>query len=285
MRFIALFTLLLITLSSCSFFDNESPEAAYLIIENPSLITTPKEGDPVHQIRDAWVIADGQLVGIFPLPSKVPIIPTGNEMTILISAGIKENADINISAEYPFFVRYEFKETLKPNTEYKINPTYTYDSDTKFDFIENFEGNSQLLNNDLDGDFETQILLSNEDKKSGQKSGLIILNDVHNTVELTTTGYISNDQNARASVYIEFDYKTEEDLYIGYDILSNAGSTKDVKVLLAKTDTWKRAYLNFTPEISTPNTQSYRIFFAAIYSKTNETDSKIFIDNVKLVHF
>ncbi|MBK8112839.1 MAG: hypothetical protein IPK46_22340 [Saprospiraceae bacterium] len=75
---------------------------AYLLLSDPAITVRSDEGAPVSSIQDAWVIVDGQLLGVFPLPAKVPVIPTGKEMSIQINAGIKENADRNISAEYPF---------------------------------------------------------------------------------------------------------------------------------------------------------------------------------------
>lgn len=279
------FIAILLCFNSCSLFDNDSFNPAYLILENPALSTRSNEGDPVHDIKDVWVFIDGKLLGIFPLPAKVPVITTGKEMNILISAGVKENGDINSSFEYPFMTRIEKNVVLNEGKEEKIPLNFSYKTDIKFDIVEGFETSFQQFTQDIDGNTETRFSFTTEDKVSGQKSGIVTLNNSNKDFEVTTVNYFNNSQNAKGSVFLEFDYKCDENLLIGTDVIENQTQFTSYKVILSKTTEWKRAYINFSDEISNPNTDFYRVMFGAGYERIDNVDSKIYLDNIKLIHF
>jgi hypothetical protein len=277
--------LLLLFISSCTFSDNDSFEPAYLILSDPQITVRTDEGAPVNGIQDAWVFADGQLIGVFPLPAKVPLITTGKAMQIQINAGVKENADRNISAEYPFFTPLVTTLTPEPGKAYTIPLDYQYKDETYFDFTEGFETSLHLLTNDLDGNTETRLSISNEDAVFGNKSGLVKLTRDNDDAEFTLESFLSNNNNKRGAVYLEFDYKSEEVIYVGTQINTQGAEILQYKVLLLPTDTWKRAYINFSDEISAPNVVSYRPVFRVIFEDDQKEFTKTYFDNIKLVHF
>ncbi|MFM2393367.1 MAG: hypothetical protein RLZZ546_1349, partial [Bacteroidota bacterium] len=157
-------------LSSCTFFDSESLNPGFLILENPSLNTSSAEGDGVHQIKSIWVIVDGNVLGVFPLPAKVPVIPTGQKREILLRGGINLNADLSTSIEYPFYNSINIELDVKEGESYPVPLKFTYKADSKFDIVEGFEDSNHVFTKDLDNIQDTRIILSSEDKKSGQKS-------------------------------------------------------------------------------------------------------------------
>ncbi|MBK7223108.1 MAG: hypothetical protein IPH94_17880 [Saprospiraceae bacterium] len=56
--------------SACTFSDNDSYTPAYLLLSDPAITVRPDEGAPVSSIQDAWVIVDGQLLGVFHYPPR-----------------------------------------------------------------------------------------------------------------------------------------------------------------------------------------------------------------------
>ncbi|MBK8699711.1 MAG: hypothetical protein IPN29_09240 [Saprospiraceae bacterium] len=272
-------------ITSCTFTDKDSFAPAYLIMSDPSLTVRQDEGAPVNGIKDAWVIVDGQLLGVFPIPAKVPIIPTGKSMTIQVNAGVKENADKNTSVEYPFYVPVKKNIDVESGERYNIDMAYEYKEETYLDFTEGFESSFHLLTKDIDGDIETRISLTDEDQAYGFKSGVIRLDKDHNEVELTTENFYSNVNNLGGNVYLEFDYKSEEVLYVGTEVNTPSSEISEYKVLLTPTPEWKRAYINFTQEISRPAVQTYRVLFRAFYEVKSKDLTTIYLDNIKLVHF
>lgn len=276
---------LFIFFTSCTFSDKETYEPAYLLLEDPQISVRTDEGAPVNGIQDAWIIVDGKLIGVFPLPAKVPIITTGAEMQIQINAGVKENADRNISVEYPFYSPLLTSLTLEPGKSYSIPLNYQYKDETYFDFTEGFETSLHLLTYDLDGNTETRLSITNEDAVFGNKSGLVKLSKDNDDAEFTTESFISNANNKRGAVYLEFDYKSEEVIYVGTQVNTQGSEILQYKVLLLPSETWKRAYINLTDEISSPNVVDYRPVFRVLYENKENEFSKTYIDNVKLVHF
>lgn len=272
-------------ISSCTFLDNDSFNPGFLILENPTLKTTSLQGDEVHQIKNIWVIADGITLGIFPLPAKVPIIPTGKKVSISLRAGVNQNADLSTSIEYPFFNALDQEILIEAGKSYTLPLQFTYKQDAKFDITEGFELANHVLGRDLDDIQDTRITLTDEDKRSGIKSGKIVLDKSLNIAQFTTESFFSNNENKRGSVYLEFDFKTNVPFYAGYEVEKSKDIESDFKVILNPTNEWKRAYIDLSSEISGPNVLSYRPIFGVEHIGSAGEKSISYIDNVKLVHF
>lgn len=271
--------------SACTFSANDSYTPAYLLLSDPAITVRPDEGAPVSSIQDAWVIVDGQLLGVFPLPAKVPVIPTGKEMSIQINAGIKENADRNISAEYPFYLPLKTTLFLEEGKNYTIDLDYQFKDETYFDFTEGFESSLHLLTFDLDGNTESKLSITGDDHSFGNKSGVVIVDKENDDVEFTNESYFNNSNNKGGNVYLEFDYKSEEAIYVGTQTNTFGAEILQYKVVLSPTDVWKRAYINLTDEISRPGVVSYRPVFRVLYEKKQKESARAYLDNVKMVHF
>ena len=67
--------------TNCTLTDSEQPLPAYLEITDVSITTTQFQGDPTHKITDVWAYADNQLLGVFELPSKIPILTNGETLS------------------------------------------------------------------------------------------------------------------------------------------------------------------------------------------------------------
>ncbi len=279
------FLTLFSVLTACTFTENESIEPAYLILDEATLTTKSSEGAAIHKIRYAWVILDGQLLGNFPLPAKVPIIPSGKEMEIQINAGVNFNGDVNSSVEYPFF--NPVKKTLipKPKEEYKIALNYSYVSDIVFDFIEDFENSTHIFDNDIDENPATRINLTSKDKVSGNKSGMLILTNESPDGEFSSIPFFEGKNNKLGNAFLEFDYKSDEPIYIGAELVFKSSSTQSYSVNLKKTDQWVHVYINLTKEISQNTVLKYRVIMGSTKLNSDLPQSEVYFDNVKLVHF
>ncbi len=77
------------TFSSCSLLDSDKPVPFFLDLKDPTVRTPDNTGFDTHKITDVWVFADGQILGVFPLPAKVPVSVNNSdsEITILADAG------------------------------------------------------------------------------------------------------------------------------------------------------------------------------------------------------
>jgi hypothetical protein len=279
------FLLLLSFLSACTFTENDSIEPAYLILQNPSLTTKSSEGDNSHNIKYAWVIIDGQLLGVFPLPAKVPIIPTSAEMDIQINAGVNQDGDPNNSVEYPFFNPIKKTMKIESNEEYDISLKFTYKSDLVFDFIEGFENNTHILDNDIDENTNTRINLTGKDKVSGNSAGIIVLDNANTDGEVSCIPFFDNKLNKLGNVFLEFDYKSDESIFVGSEVEINNSSKQSYSAIVPKSTKWTRAYVNLTQDISRNTVSRYRVILGSTRIEKSNPQSEIYFDNVKLVHF
>jgi hypothetical protein len=281
----SLLFILVLLFYNCSLTDNESYNPAWLVLENPKLITDEsKQGAATFDLKDAWVYIDGQLLGVFRLPARVPVITDGGSTEIRIAMGIKENGDNDSSFEYPFFNPINSKINLEAGKDFKIPLNVTYTNNAVFDVIEGFEGLNHSFTYDADANVFTKFSFTSIDKASGLKSGIITLDKENNQVELGTGAFYDNSFNKKGAVFFEFDYKIDEDVLIGYEVEDKSNIITEYKVILLKSDKWKHAYINLSKEISNVNVLKYRPMIQATYKGSN-TISNLYFDNLKLVHF
>ena len=174
---------------------------------------------------------------------------------------------------------------MESGKSYTLDLNYQFKEETYFDFTEGFESSLHLLTFDLDGNTESKLSITGDDHSFGNKAGVVIVDKENDDVEFTNESYFNNSNNKGGNVYLEFDYKSEEAIYIGTQTNTFGAEILQYKVVLSPTDVWKRAYINLTDEISSPGVVSYRPVFRVLYEKKQKEFAKAYFDNVKMVHF
>ena len=130
----------IILVYGCKAFDKEEPIPSYIYIEKIDLTVKPGgvQGTNAHDIKDAWILANGELIGVFELPCRVPILKSG-ETEIIIFAGIKVNGQSNNRKFYPFYDVFKQTVNLQPTVIDTLKPNVTYKEEVKFVWIVDFE--------------------------------------------------------------------------------------------------------------------------------------------------
>jgi hypothetical protein len=276
-----------IILTSCSLFDNEDPKVAFIQIDKPVMtLDAAKEGASTHNIKHAWAAIDNKLIGVFPIPGSVPAIIKNEQTNIQVNWGVNDSGDNDSSAEYPFFNPVTIDVPLTSNQIIKFPSNVTYVKSAKFDVVEGFEQNFHNFTKDLDGNSNSNLVLSSKDKFTGQKSGLLVTNADAKIIEVTSGNYFSADNNKKGAIWLEFDYKSDETLFVGYDIATSSSLVTEYKVGLRPTKNWNRAYINFTEELSDLRVKEYRVAFKVAFTAPGgNLSSETFLDNIKLIHF
>ena len=62
-------------------------------------------------------------------------------------------------------------------------------------------------------------------------------------------------------------------------------SFENLKLGLRPKSDWNKVYIDLAPEISVSQLEQYRVFFSVQYSGSGGEVQKVYIDNVKLIHF
>ncbi len=274
-------------MSSCSLFDSEDPIPAYLILSDEvTVVTTVGQGEPTHNIKDAWVFDGTRFLGIFPLPAKVPVILNGEEKHFSIFAGVRNNGIQGSALKYPFYKPIEFSTTLQAQEEKPVEMIFDYASNAKFDFIEDFEFNHIFSEdpNPIDG-VGTPIVNTTDEVLSGISSGHIFMDTDTSAFERSTVNSYDRANNSGSFTFLEIDYKCDVPFLVGYIVQKNNLITRDYPLLVAPSEEWNKIYIEFTHSFSPLDIQRYTVSLATAITEENELPANIYLDNIKLVHF
>ncbi|MFA7274453.1 MAG: hypothetical protein WC044_11315 [Crocinitomicaceae bacterium] len=253
---------------------------------NPDIVDD--QGELTHNFTDAWIYADGQLVGVFELPVKLPILKEGATHFKILPA-IHNNGISATKKAYPFVEAYELDVNLVRDEKIVINPETKYYSNVKF-WIEDFEDASIKF---VPDPTSTAILMAENDPtilKYGLQYGA-----VHLTTENSTFyAYNSDSDNLLlpkqgAQVYLEVDYRSSNSLVTGVIEVSPATIKNHPNVQMNAQDIsgpiWKKIYIDMQEIVTgTPNAEYYKISLSALLDDGG-INRDIIVDNIKVIYF
>lgn len=278
-------------LSSC---DKEEPIPAYIHI--PASILTVEsdgsEGSNSHNITDAWVYVSGKFIGVYELPTTIPILTSG-EQNLTILAGIKKNGLASERVAYPFYDSYSINHTFVPAQVDTITPEYTYRTNVNFPWLEDFE--DQTISMQKSGSFTTidsmkitgvssQVFEYNA--TTSKYSGIVTMDTGFQIFENSTIQLFDLPRSGR-EIYLEFNYKSSSELIAGiYPITGTIVTGIPVVNFFPTNGSWKKAYVSLKEDVNNPEYLGFdfRIFFGSRTNTDNSTP-QLFFDNIKLVHF
>ena len=284
-RLMILGGLLMILQQSCEWIDEPEQIPAYIRIDNINISTTTAEqGSNSHNILDAWIFVDNQLIGAFELPKSAPVLAEG-ERLVEVFAGISENGIRQLPEVYPFYNRYRSTHELRAGETLTLSPTLTYDTRTKFALSSGDFENGNAFSEDFDGNLLTDIEISTEDVFQGNYSGRIVLTGDNPYIEVGTSNPFLLPDPIASPIYVELNYKNNIPFEIGIvGYKNNVFFNSAYIVGILPTDTWKKMYINLGDEVGFMGAETYRISLRALKLPEVET-GKIFLDNIKLLHF
>ncbi len=239
------------------------------------------EGTLSHNITDAWVYVDNELIGTFELPATIPVLKEG-DVDVLIKAGIKLNGVSGTRVPYPFYTDYEISNvTLTKKEITPLQPEVMYQEESIIPWREPFEDNDFRLKETGD---TSAFLTPVQEAFEGSGSGRVVLDMPTAIYEATSdTGYVLPRNGT--PIFLEMNFKTNHPVTVGIYADNPATNNQQALVILNPTTTWKKIYINLTSAVlSTPTATSYRIFYGTTKTE-NEKTAVIDIDNLKLIHY
>jgi len=282
---IVVYTLLLLctTALSCTFLAPEEITIGMLKIGDPSLQSSIGSGAPSHGIKDVWVYADEQILGVFGLPAAIPVEAKEGPTSLQIRAGISPNGNNSSSIEYPFFDEIVTQQNIRPEENITVPLNFNYKREAVFDFVADFE-QTNIFMDDVDGNAQTVIQRVEIASPFGSFAGLIELQGQNDAIEVTHTARYLGANNKKGSVFLEFDFKGDDNFFVGTILEKGSNQVKAYKILVTPSAEWKHFYLDLTDEISKSDVLSYKVVFSSTISP-GKTKSTIYLDNIKLIHF
>lgn len=265
-----------------------NPDPAYLEIGEWTLEANSdlngNEGEITSNFSNAWVYVNGNLVGIFELPAKIPVLADGSAVVTIFPA-ILNNGISATKKVYPFVEKYQKTVTLVANTVVEIEPVTRYKSSVDF-WINDFEDLNNVFTDDPTSDVGITTGSDPQYLQWGSSYGLI---------ELTTenafyAGYSSSLVLPKGQdVYLEIDYLNSNDLVTGVIEIGSQNIVNHPNIQLNDQEigeeVWKKIYIDLREIVSgTPQGEQYKISLEA-FLNSGGVDRKIILDNVKVVYF
>lgn len=277
------FIVALLSFQACTLFESSDLQESYIHFNEPNVQTLLEQGAPSHNIKDFWIEMDGVNLGVWAVDRTIPFLPQNDPATVFIFPGIKNNGFQNNGVIYPFYEVIELSKNFEPGEVDTMTLEYTYSDFTKFSFIEDFSG-AHLFTRDEDEDEESFIFTETLD---GNQIGVLNPFEESPIVNASTSLVFTDIPLDGRAVYLELDYKSDIEFTVG--IIGLLGATQEAtipKIILKPQENWNKIYIDFTAEISGSQLEDgYRMFFAAQNEGTDKENQKVYIDNVKLVHF
>jgi len=270
-----------------------NPDPSWLEVTEWTLLSNTglsgAEGELTHNFSDAWVYIDDEVIGVFEVPFKIPILKSG-PCNIKVYPTIRNNGISASKKIYPFMEVFEVNTELIQNQTITLNPVTKYNSMSQFS-IEDFE---DPLNLNIMVDQNTSAIkstpTSNIDLQSfnGNFYGLIQLNTLDSTWIASTQNQLNINKGRDA--YLEIDYYNTNSLTTGLIYVKPDNSTQNNPNIRLQTQDpssirWKKIYIDLKELIGySPNGSNYlQSFIASLDEGKNE--GEIRLDNIKVVYF
>jgi hypothetical protein len=233
----------------------------------------------------AWVFANGQLLGVFELPVKIPILTEGTTK-LQIYPTILNNGISATKKIYPFVEAYEVSVNFVKNTTTVIQPVTRYKSTLSFD-VRDFDDADPEFETDASSDVNFVVANDPAYLKWGSGYGFIEMDSDHTYFAASSTGQMVLPKGQ--DVYLEIDYLNSNDVITGVIELSSAGITNHQNIQMNDQEigkeVWKKIYIDLREIVSgTPVSTDYKISLQA-YFQGGDVPRKILLDNVKVIHF
>lgn len=273
-------------LSSCD--TTKAPDVAYIQIDTLLVSAGGSFGTSSADLTTFWVEQNGNQIGAFAPPAKVPVL-AGENQSIRIFPGININGSFAQRNQYEMLSPRTFDwdlgtgevKTLSANAT-----TFNYNQDYSIQVIEDFDDVG--LNFLRSPKSDTNLLIVNEASEvfnfpgeMPNKSGKIVMKPM-SRAEFKTLQAFELPQFG-ANVWMEVNYKTEIPLTFGVVANEQLQSIQAPVVTLFANDDWNKVYINLVTEVSGyPNAGDYNLFFGAL--NTTEDSATIYIDNIKLLY-
>jgi hypothetical protein len=240
------------------------------------------EGSASQKIKDVWVFADGQTIGVFELPVSVRILKDGVG-ELRLEPGIELNGIATTRINNPFFEPYIIDDfTFEPDSAILVIPQTTYRETIVFSWIEDFEDPSVSLDTTNLGGNTGISRVSGSFAFEGSFSGQIVLDSVHNTFEAATFNSYQLPKNGQP-VLLEMHYKNDYFFSIGIIEESLTQVIKSEIIVLYPSEEWNKIYINFTDKVRASSATTFKVLVRT-YLEDPEQTANIYLDNMKLMY-
>ncbi|MDX2246683.1 MAG: hypothetical protein SF052_07910 [Bacteroidia bacterium] len=279
--------------SGCDIFDRPEPLPVYLNLPRAE-VRLNASGSIKSElgIKDLWVdYGPGQL-GVFRLPSVVPLLPLDGVDSVVVRGGIFESGLSLVRSPYPFWKPIILSLTTAPADTQRISPVFEYYPDTviAFPFVEDFESASQAFENVSSSSTTTSLTVSSESVFMGQESGKVSFSPDQYQLDLIAADFIRLPQSGSNDIYMEITYKNDVSFTVGlfYSTGLDVGEIPAELYFNSKGE-WNTVFVHLNDGVrSVQDGAFFKPYIRASSFNTSTgqaTSGVIYLDNIRIVHF
>lgn len=286
---LVLFILLVLSFPSCEKKSNQTP--SFLRIDSVNVNVPISQGNNIHEISALQVYANGDFLGLFELPCKIPILKTG-DIKFQFIPYVRLNGSKNQWAPHRCFTANDTLLGLNQLKTTSITPTFFFKDNVIVRFEEDFnDGNSKMkavILNKGDSLFvETRSFDLNGRFSSNSPVFVARFNDqdTSNFMDFATFESFPNMPTDGKSVQFDFDIKADLPVQLSIVRTVSGGISEVVPYLyINSTDgKWKRFYVDLVHELSGQlGTVSVQLLFSANKPAGKFANREICLDNLRL---
>lgn len=276
----------LFLLSSCKKY---KPAEAAFFIKPEAITVTPTsttQGSGSHKITDLWLYVNGKFQGAYPTGNLIPIITKNENVKINILAGIKNNGISDTRISWPFYDFITIDTLVESGITINRPITFKYNPNTKFEWMENFEGPGYTLIKsvgNVNGGGTSAVTWGTcapSDAFEG-KSAVVDLSGMFTGAVAQLESSVTHTLPlASANVYLEINYKCSERFEVG--VIS--GTTSKEAIFVAPSERWNKIYIQLADALNrTPTSTAQKVYFKMIKTEDNPSP-KMYLDNIKVIY-
>ncbi len=281
--------LLLVGLWGCSLIDPNQEIPRYLIVSDVLFVPSEDQGTASRNITDLWVYSATDVVGVFPLPAVVPILPTDmQDGPVTLLAGIRENGISNSRAPYPFYTTVEHAITGQPGARDTLAPVISLVENVRLMPIEDFE-NSNVFNSMVGGaglvrtDAQGAVF-------EGEKSGRM---EVNADVPLIRVRTVEQEYDLGPGVpaFLELDYRCDHSFALGLFGFRDGFETKHLALVVNPTEdpggeqVWNKLYVDLSSVIAAQGqADHFEVYIECILEGGRDFGS-VGLDNLRILTY
>lgn len=264
---------------SCKKYAAATP-AFYLKANSVSVVTTSSvQGSNSSNISELWLYLNGKYQGAYAVGNLMPIPNNNKNIKVDILAGIKNNGIKGTRIPFNFYETFTFDTIIETSKVVELPIKFKYNPNVKFAWVEGFDGGAgfSIVQSGVSSASFTTINSGDNFEGNSLKMQLT----TNQTIAQIETAISYTLPTGSSNVYLELDYKCFKEFEIGLI----AGTTEKPVFVINPSSAWKKTYINLAEMInSAPTSNSHKIYFKMKKSIDSE-DARLFLDNIKLIHF
>lgn len=279
--------------SGCDLFNPSEPLPVYLSLQVPVVVDPATGQTETLGIKDFWIDHNGERLGVFRLPTIVPLIPAEDRNQLTIQGGIFQNGLSSFRAPYVFWQPQTFDLQPTPLDTIAVDLTLTYwsiDSVLDVRFYEDFEGASFRLNNT--SQTNGTVMRTRSPGYRSNRSGYVAFSENAYRFEASANQAFRLPQGNNNDIYMEVTFRSNVPFTMGLayaGVLTQTSGLLPLGVTYNSNLEWRTIYVHLGALVrSIPDDAIFTPYFQAtsLDQENNQgLPGELWLDNIRIIQF